>query len=384
MNRQEYIKAIKDVIYLCYCALNEHKPVKSRLDKMNMDYIYEASQKHMLVSVCAMALESAGIRDERFVQAMGKAMRKNAQLDIDRAQILDRFEDAGIWYMPLKGSLLKDIYPRYGMRQMSDNDILFDNTRAENVKNIMEGLGFTTKEFGHGNHDVYFKKPVSNFEMHRELFSDTHISLGILDIIDYYRNVRDRLVKDEGNEFGYHFTCEDFYIYMLAHEYKHYVHGGTGLRSVVDVYVYLREYADRLDMGYIEEECKKLGIGDFEKQSRRLAMDLFGGEKLSDEDKQMLVYIVSSGTYGNLENMVNNKIDKLGGGRFVKVRYAISRLSIPLDENDPRYLSLKNYYPWFFERKRRLPLLFFYRLLRGVTSRRKTAVGELKVMLGLK
>lgn len=152
----------------------------------------------------------------------------------------------------------------------------------------------------------------------------------------------------------------------------------------MDVYVYLREYADRLDMGYIEEECKKIGIGDFERQSRRLAMDLFGGEKLSDEDKQMLVYIVSSGTYGNLENMVNNKIDKLGGGRFVKVRYAISRLSIPLDENDPRYLSLKSYYPWFFERKRRLPLLFFYRLLRGVTSRRKTAVGELKVMLGLK
>ena len=126
-------------------------------------------------------------------------------MDIDRAQLFERLEADQIWYMPLKGSLLKDLYPRYGMRQMSDNDILFDSSRAEDVRQIMESMGFTTKHFGHGNHDVYFKKPESNFEMHTSIIDHNDERF-----FEYYRNVKDRLIKDEGNDYGYHFSDEGF------------------------------------------------------------------------------------------------------------------------------------------------------------------------------
>ena len=56
------------------------------------------------------------------------------------------------------------------MREMSDHDILLDRTKAQNVKKIMESLGFSTKNFGRGTHDVYYRKPLCNFEMHRDLF----------------------------------------------------------------------------------------------------------------------------------------------------------------------------------------------------------------------
>ena len=39
--------------------------------------------------------------------------------------------------MPLKGSVIKDLYPRMGMRQMSDNDILFDAERTKDVRTII-------------------------------------------------------------------------------------------------------------------------------------------------------------------------------------------------------------------------------------------------------
>ena len=32
----------------------------------------------------------------------------------------------------------------------------------------------------------------------------------------------------EGSRYGYHFSDEDFYLYMLAHEYKHFSGSGTG------------------------------------------------------------------------------------------------------------------------------------------------------------
>ena len=44
--------------------------------------------------------------------------------------ITDRLEQAGIGYMPLKGSVKKKPYPKREMRQMSDVDILIDAGRA--------------------------------------------------------------------------------------------------------------------------------------------------------------------------------------------------------------------------------------------------------------
>ena len=60
------------------------------------------------------------------------------------------------------------------MRQMSDVDILFDASHANDVKEALESLGYTTESFGKGNHDVYHKEPVSNFEMHRDLFGQSY------------------------------------------------------------------------------------------------------------------------------------------------------------------------------------------------------------------
>ena len=363
MDRKEYITAIKDVIYLTFCAVNERKPKENRLDKMELTAVYTAAQKHMLTSACAMALESAGIKDERFTQTKAKAIRKTAQMDIDRTMLFAELEKEGIWYMPLKGVVLKDYYPRYGMRQMSDNDILFDSTRAADVKRIMESLGFTTERYGERHHDVYVKPPVSNFEMHNTLFS---IKSGER-IHNYYADVKERLIKDEGNSFGYHFTDEDYYIYLTAHEYKHYSNGGTGLRSLLDTYVFLNRSADKLDFSYIEAECEKLGIADFEKQSRHLAADLFGGKNPTEEDKEMLKYIVFSGTYGNFENRVSNQIKK---EKHSKVLYMLDRFFVPVSPKSKSYAVFARKFPLFYKYKILLPLLPFYRVFRSISSGR--------------
>ena len=76
--------------------------------------------------------------------------------------------------------------------------------------------------------------------------------------------------SEDGTAAGtYHFTPEDFYVYLVAHEYKHYVRGGTGLRSLLDVYVFLRRMGDSLDRDYIRRETDKLNITEFETQTER-------------------------------------------------------------------------------------------------------------------
>ena len=178
-------------IYLIRCVLHDQIPKKEKLDKIDLSKLYEVAEKHSLTAITAYALESAGVVDERFTQAKAKAIRKNALFDIERQRILFEFEKAEIWYLPLKGIVLQEFYPRYGMRQMADNDILFDPARRNEVKEIMEKLGFKSNYFGGSNHDVYHKQPIINFEIYSILIPlKLLINLLICDYNSYILLVR--------------------------------------------------------------------------------------------------------------------------------------------------------------------------------------------------
>ncbi len=358
MTGEEYQAGLNNMVYLVSCAVKETVPDKSRVESMNLSALYTIASHHLLTAAVAFALESAGIYDPAFTQAKAKAIRKIVLMDAEMSVIFSKMEEMGIWHMPLKGTVLKVYYPKFGMREMSDHDILFDASHADDVKEIMLELGYVAGHFGTGVHDSYFKKPVCNFEMHRTLFGARHDQA----LQEYYRNIENRLVGD-----GYekHFTPEDFYIYMLAHEYKHYSNGGTGLRSVLDTYVFLSKVS--LNMDYVEAEIKKLGIGDFEKKNRSLAMHLFEGGELTTAEREMLGYILSSGTYGTISHSVENSMKKNGWG---KTGYMLHRFSVPLSRKNKSYDAYAGTYPLFYKYKVLLPLLPFYRTVRSIWSGR--------------
>ena len=362
MNREEVQSPVLDMIYLISCAVNRTAPDPGRVQAMDLTEIYAIAERHLLSAAVAMALESAGYRNVQSARAIASAVRRTALFDAERTAVLQKLEEAGIWHMPLKGSMLKDLYPLPGMRQMSDVDILCDASREEDVRTIMEGFGFSIDPLSRPNiRDEYLKPPACCFEMHRALFGPDHDER----LTGYYRDVKSRLLPDEGFVYRYHFSDEDFYIYMIAHEYKHYSCSGTGLRSMLDTYVFLRKMGERLDWGYINGELNKLGITDFEKQNRSLALRLFEGKALTEQDQAMLDYLLSSGTYGTFQNKLRHDISAYGKGGMARCRYLLNRLFFfPISRRNKRYDDFVWAYPLFYKHKFLLPLLPAYRLVR--------------------
>lgn len=109
-------------------------------------------------------------------------------MDTERHQLEKEFAKNGIWYMPLKGSILKDWYHKFGMREMADNDILFDEKKRNDVKQIFQNRGYTVESYGKINHDAYEKPPIYNFEMHVELYLELYEKFH-----EKYINVKQRL-----------------------------------------------------------------------------------------------------------------------------------------------------------------------------------------------
>ncbi len=362
----------EDLIYFVSCALNGVPADSKRAEETDLAALYKAAQRHMLTSLAAAGLESAGVHDEAFTQAKNKAARKAVLLDADKALVLESLEKAGIWYMPLKGSVIKDLYPFTGARQMADCDVLIDASRAEDVRDVMTGLGFEIRGFGTGAHDSYTRPPVSNFEMHRKLFAS---SAG-KKLAAYYADAESRLIPDAEGSFGRHFSDEDLYVYLTAHEYKHYSHSGTGLRSLADNYVLAKAKAGSLDWEYVRKELEKLGISEFEEQARGLALRLFSGGELSEEDRSVLDYVTKSGTYGTVRNGVDNGVRELGGGFWGRVKYFFKRAILPME-------TVRGGFPLFARYPVLLPFLPFYRVYKSLTGEKKIK-SELKALFANK
>lgn len=309
------------LLHLVRCALNGETPQMDRLAEADLSGVFSLAQRHLLTAACSLSLERAGIVDRRFTEARGKALRKCAAMDVERVALGARLDAAGIWYLPLKGCVLQDLYPSYGMRQMSDTDLLFDAERADEAREIMEGLGFETVSFGEGAHDVYHKEPVCNFELHRTLFGEGYDAR----VSGYYREVSRFLVPDAEGSAKKHLSWEDFYVYLLAHEHKHYRQAGIGLRALADVFVCVRAFGDGLDWGYVNVQLDCLGLREFERQNRELAVSLFGGDGLPCEHGEILAYMAESGAYGTVDHVLARQVAEQGRFGYLLRRAFLSR-----------------------------------------------------------
>ncbi|MCR5459910.1 MAG: nucleotidyltransferase family protein [Acetatifactor sp.] len=331
----------RDLIYLLSCAVNEVTPDAARVQAMDLEKVWEFAKFHMVTGATCIALERAGVKRKEFHEALSKAVRKNICFDLERQAIFDAFEEWGIWYLPMKGIILKELYPENGMRQMSDNDVLCDADKMEEVRKIMLARGYTKKGAGKGNHDVYLKAPMLNFEMHRSLFATRHAKV----FRDYYADVKRLMIKDENRGYEYRLSDEDFYVYFTVHERKHKDFSGIGIRTLLDRYVFLKEKGDSLDWNYVEEQESLLEIKEFEIERRKLAMNLFSGEtvpELAAEDEIILTEYLGAGANGNMDLLIQKKLEKMSKPRFVLECF------FPKMEYMKRSVPFVDKWPWLY------------------------------------
>ena len=396
--------------------------------KIYIGRIYYIAKKHNLVSIMAQAMEKLGFESDsdiwkRWLKEKNQLIYKSVLMDVEREAIQDFFEKNNIWYMLLKGMVIRKYYPAPELREMADNDILFDNKYSKEVYEFMTARGYKSDDYNKGYHDEYLKPPAYNFEMHRQLVSSKERPKWY----EYYKDVKSILINDANGKNQFYFSDNDFYVYFIVHTYKHFLNSGMGLRTVLDVYLYLNNLQDKLDFDYIEEQLKKLDAYDFEQTFRSLAFKMFGenakeGNAAADEshdkwwnsfdakeqdmlresfddkkqdklcgsfdakeqdkwwnsfdakEQEMLSYILDAGTYGNLENSVAHKMGYTKGEKKKasdKAKYIFRRLFPSMD-------TIEEFFPFFYKHKWAIPFLYIYRIGKIPFTRRKKVAGELR------
>lgn len=371
------------ILYLVCCTMNGKKADPAMLSGLDADDLMEQAEAHSLAAVIAEALGSALNDRSLFSEAQARdweekrnqTIRTNMLFNAERQNVLALLENNKVWHMPLKGYIISNYYPNPLLRRCSDVDVLFDPEKAELVRDLMNTNGYKTEDFNGNDEDIYFKQPVYNFEMHRALVDNKQEVW-----YDYYKNVKqDRLERVEGKEYEYRFNDNDFYVYFVVHAVKHIRYSGTGLRTLVDLYVCINK--SNIDFAYIEGEFKKLGVYDEEQLMRKLSVKLFsesalnGQVKLTQEEADLLDRMIISGVYGTEDLYIENNFKKISGDKegSSKLKYAMYRLFPPAE-------LYRKTYPFFYKHKAARPFLVFVRGFDIITKRRKNLINEINLV----
>lgn len=335
------------------------QPARELPEGCDFGRVYSLARQHSVAGMAYYAVETLKVLPPRELVQQWRQVRDKALVkDITQLSELENigraFSAGGVRFLPLKGCIIKQLYPQSDMRTMSDIDLLIDPENAEKARDIMAGLGYSCEHFGYDVHDIYHKPPVMNVEIHRELFGEEGQEFGSV-----FSDPWSYCVKKDG--LRYEFREDEFFAYVLAHAIKHLEEGGTGIRTVMDLWVCLHSDMS-IDCDRAIAMLEPSGKSGTARQLVRLSEVWFGDEQHSAQTTELERYIFGSGTYGTMSNSAANRIRKSGRAGY------LLRLVFPT------FTHMKQHYPVLKKAPVLLPFCWLIRLVtKPFVNRRENA-----------
>jgi len=356
-------KETEYLLHLVYCAIHETEP--RNMQGVDYSLLFELAKKQEIYNLINEKLQRADFvpneAKEMFRNQSMSELSRMIALSAQRNALYSKLTESKISFMPLKGLIFKDYYPKESMRQMSDNDILIDEAKREEAALIMESLGYKAVDTTQ-NSDDFFKEPYYTFELHRSLFDEES------EFSPRFDSVWENAVQDENNEHLYHMSKEDVYIFGVCHMFKHYIKACCGIRFLVDNYLFLKKESEFLNWDYIENELAKHGLSDYEKQTKSLFLKVFDGEELSDEEKKLLSGYTEFGIFGSEKGKQLQAYSAAAQGSSksgARFKYFMRRLF-------PKKSDMLFIYPVLEKKPYLLPFMLIHRFFKGIFNFRKT------------
>lgn len=357
------------MLYLALCAASERAAEATLVEQMSLSDVLCCAKQHDMVACVYEALKPFVSRTElwqgslpAWQHAVKLSLRRTMLFGSEYAAVCEFLEKEKISYMPLKGICLAPLYPASHMRDMGDVDIWYDKTRRDDVLSFFEKRGYSTAEMG--NHDAFKKPPVYNFEMHTALFSSVTNEV----FANYYSHFDEKMQKSVG-ESRQSLRAEDMFIYLVLHEYRHFLGGGVGVRYLLDRYRYVLAF-QMMDSAYIERELSLVGARAYHVKTETLVSWLFADpERLFSKEKtaeELLLLshaeaFLSFGVHGTMEREMEQQLLRASGGEKITRR---GRIKWMLRRLFPSRAFMRAYAERHCPRVfRPLPLAYLWRIL---------------------
>lgn len=334
----------------------------------NTDMLSEminVSKHHDIVNILALGLKKNSLSEddsEILETELLKSVYRYTKLDYELNILCNALETAQIPFMPLKGAVIRKIYPEPWLRTSCDIDVLIHNYDINKAqRHLLEKLKY--RYDCENKHDIaFYTVGGCHIELHFDLIEDNRVN----SVAKVLENVWSTAQRHTRFNYWYEMSDEMFYFYHIAHMAKHFKIGGCGIRPFIDTFILNNNIT--YDKNRRDLLLTNGGLKDFSNAVELLSNVWFNNAEHTEITLQMQDYILRGGVYGSHENGVMVKQREFGG----KLGYALYKIFIPYEE-------LKDIYPILKSHKYLTPIMEIRRWCRLIfCGQIKRATNELK------
>ena len=364
---EKIIRTMMDLIAYEVCGKSIDKSQYTLTDE-ELAKLYKLSKSHDLAHLVGDALIKNDLIGDgeikaKFQRQIMLAVYRYEKINYELGRLHKVLNEAEIPFIPLKGSVLRKYYPEPWMRTSCDIDVLVHEEAVDQAaQSIVEKLGYAYEKKQY--HDISLMSDGGvHLELHHSIKeNEPNIDLLLFDCWDYATVL-------DGCE--YEFTNEFFCFHQFAHMSYHFLHGGCGVRPILDLYLLQRKMP--FDSAVLDEMLERSRIKKFFDAAKALSEVWFCDGEHTDVTRRMEDYLLRGGVYGTKKNSMAVCQQKEKG----RLGYIINRIWLPYELLCITYPRLKGrkYLQLFYEIKR------WFRIFNP--EARKHKKNELDIIKGL-
>ena len=210
-------------------------------------------------------------------QRLEKTFVSNVALNIRRVEFnlntLRKLQNEGIKCCVLKGITVARLYAMPEVRISSDMDILIELQDEEETTRILRDLGYECENRAKYDHHMKARHEIGGLlEVHVALH---RVATNDIILDDEIRYEEEFMLLDNGI---YSMSVNDALIFLSAHLIKHLINDATGMRQMMDLLLYMKEYESQIDWERYNSLMKKLGYEKLISVIKGIGVRYFGME----------------------------------------------------------------------------------------------------------
>lgn len=296
---KEFISIIKDA------RLNQ----QTQISISDYHLLYELSKRHKLSPlVYNQVYNDPSLKEplksiwqqEAFMTHVAQTIKTDVFL-----HVYQKLQEKDIQALVFKGIIMRNLYVEPDNRPSGDEDVLVQEKDFEKAKQIILDCGLTIFSESATVTTFEDKETELHIELHRSLFSG---NFEIKQYQDHFNHLFDDPVVHQIQDVSVLSFNHDLHmLFLLMHYIKHFLHGGVGIRQLVDIVMYAEKFGKEIDWQFIYETLEKENVLYFTYNLFMLAHDLLDfdfncivlpKQKMEADYETLLEDIMDAGIYG--------------------------------------------------------------------------------------
>lgn len=347
---------------------------KSNKQPFNDLELYQLAKIHQVIPLIYQQIYTFDFQNQALKQQWKKeAMMLNALQVMKTNRFLNLYQQLlknELKVLVVKGIICRELYPYPDQRPSNDEDLYVQEKDFEKVKTLFLEEGLQLVKESDDVSTFVCRQSGLSIELHRSLFNEESEAYG--NYQDYFKNAftSPKVHQIQGVSV-YSLNATHHLLFLFLHFVKHFLHGGVGVRQILDICLYIEQYNDEIDWNDIATTLTTLQIYTLVMNMLLLANEYFAFdinllpsslsfEKMDYED--LLEDIIDAGVFGkSTEERLHSSTITLNATKTGKT--SILKTIFPTKKEMIGKYSYLNHYPFL------LPLAWVQRIIHYITHR---------------